>query len=136
LEEIGMYAFNSNRLVNIDFPESLIKIEKFAFESNFLQSINFEENSQLISIGTGAFRHNWNLLNFVLPDPQVNGYEHWLDWDDNKYSSNLTVDNLESFYKIPIEYTLSDDDVEVVNGVIVSYTPGNPYANILNIPED
>ncbi|MBW6537064.1 MAG: leucine-rich repeat protein, partial [Mariniphaga sp.] len=135
IEKIGMYAFASNRLVKIDFPQSLFKIEKYAFESNFLQKITFEENSQLLSIGSGAFRNNWGLLNFILPDPKVNGYEHWLDWDDKKYNNNLIVTNFESFYKIPIEYTLTDADVEVVNGVIISYNPGNPYANILNIPE-
>jgi uncharacterized repeat protein (TIGR02543 family) len=135
LEEIGMDAFHSNRLINIDFPKSLKKIDKHAFYSNLLRTINFEENSQLLSIGSGAFQNNWQLISFILPDPKVNGYQHWIDWEDNKYSNNLIIYNLESFYKIPIEYTLTDNDVEVINGIIVSYSPGNPYANILFIPD-
>ena len=134
LEFIGRYAFQVNRLITIDFPKSIVKIEKYAFQSNFLQKISFEANSRLISIGSYAFTGNV-LSNFTLPDPKVNSYDHWVDWDGNTYSNNLVVTNLESFYKIPIELTLTDNDVEVINGVIVSCTLSNLNANILTIPK-
>ena len=136
LERIGAYSFESNRIINLDFPKSVVQIERSAFEYNNLQNVNFEANSRLLSLGTRAFSsHDQFLNNITLPDPTVNGYaDYWVDWDYTQYISNLVVNNFESFYKIPIEYTLSDDDVEVVDGVIISYSPGNPYANILTIP--
>ena len=135
LEIIGKDAFSSNRLINLDFPKSVVKIEKYAFASNFLQKINFEENSKLISIGSYAFSGNGQLFNLTLPDPAKNNYDYWIDWNGVKYSTNRIINNFESFYKIPIEYTLTNDDVIVVNGIITSCTPGNEYANILNIPD-
>ncbi len=134
LNIIEMNAFSGNRLVKIKFPQNLTSIEKFAFGSNYLQNVEFEANSKLLSIGSGAFQYN-NLLNFKLPDPTSSGHTHWVDWDSKEYSSNLTVTNFESFYKIPIEYTLTDDDVEIVNGIITRYTPREPFANIITIPE-
>ena len=135
LEFIGRDAFSANRLIEIEFPRSVIKIEKYAFQGNLLQKISFEENSQLLSIGSWAFAYNL-LQNFTLPDPKDNVYNNfWVDWDNNKYSSNLVVTNFESFYKIPVEYTLTDNDVEVVDGIIVSYSPASKYANIIKIPE-
>ena len=135
LDKIGMYAFGSNRLVKIDFPRSIVNIEKEAFRNNLLLSISFETNSKLMAVGSQAFMDNWALVNFTLPDPKANGYNHWLDWSNNKYSSNLVVDNFESFYKIPIEYTLTDDDVVVVDGVIVSCKLSTANVNILTIPD-
>jgi uncharacterized repeat protein (TIGR02543 family) len=134
LEIIGKDAFSFNRLVKIDFPKSVVKIEKYAFANNFLQNINFEVSSRLLSIGSYAFNGNAQLLSFTLPDPKINSYDFWVDWDNNKYSTNRTVSNLETFYKIPIEYTLTDADVVVVNGVIISCSLGNANANIINIP--
>jgi len=135
LEKIGIYAFSSNRLVQIDFPRSVIDIEKNAFENNSLRSVNFEANSKLMTIGSHAFMWNEQLSKFTLPDPKANGYDYWLDWNNNKYTSNLVADNFESFYKIPVEYTLTDADVEVINGVIVSCKLSNPNVNILTIPD-
>ena len=135
LETIGKDAFSFNRLVKIDFPKSIVKVEKYAFSNNFLQNINFEANSQLLSIGSYAFTGNWQLLSFTLPDPKINSYDYWVDWDNNKYSTNRIVNNLETFYKIPIEYTLTDADVVVVNGVIISCSLSNTNANILNISD-
>jgi uncharacterized repeat protein (TIGR02543 family) len=135
LEIIGKDAFSTNRLININFPPSVIKIEKYAFAYNFLQKITFEESSKLISLASYAFAGNRQLSSLTLPDPAKNNYEYWIDWNGVKYSTTRTVTNFESFYKIPIEYTLTDKDVLVENGVIISYTPGNPYANILTIPD-
>jgi hypothetical protein len=90
---IGMEAFSYNRLISIDFPKSVIKIEKFAFSYNILQNVKFENNSKLFSIGSSAFIGNSGLLNFNLPDPKFNSYDHWVDWNNTRYSSNLTVNN-------------------------------------------
>jgi len=135
LEKIGIYAFSSNRLVQLDFPRSLVSIEKNAFNNNSLRSVNFEANSKLMTIGSQAFKWNWPISYFTLPDPKANGYEYWLDWNSSKYSINLVVDNFESFYKIPVEYTLTDADVVVVDGIIVSCKLSNPNVNILTIPD-
>lgn len=135
LEIIGKDAFSTNRLININFPRSVIKVDKYAFAYNNLQKVTFEESSKLISLASYAFAGNSQLSNLTLPDPAKNNYDYWIDWNGAKYDTNLTITNFESFYKIPIEYTLTDNDVVVENGVIVSYTPGNPYANILTIPD-
>ncbi|WP_319499683.1 leucine-rich repeat protein [uncultured Draconibacterium sp.] len=137
LEIIGRDAFSRNQLTSVNLPESLIKIEMYAFASNWLQTINFNDNSKLISIGRYAFDGNGELTGFKLPDPSANDYDYWVDWDNTEYSTstNLDVNNFETFYKIPIELTLTDDDVVVVDGVIVRYTPSNPYANVLTIPD-
>ena len=136
VETIGMWAFNINRLTHVDFPNSIIIIDKYAFQSNWLQSINFEANSHLVSIGSWAFYDNWEMSTFKLPDPKENGYnDYWVDWDNVEYRNDLVVSNYETFYKIPIVDTLTSDDVVVENGIIIGYTPSNPYANILTIPD-
>ncbi|MBK6284933.1 MAG: leucine-rich repeat protein [Draconibacterium sp.] len=134
LETIGKDAFSFNRLIKIDFPKSVVKIEKYTFSNNFIQNISFETNSKLLSIGSYAFTGNNLLTSFTLPDPKINSYDYWVDWDNNKYSTNRIVTNFESFYKIPIEYTLTDADIVVVDGVIISCSLNNVNVNIINIP--
>lgn len=58
LEVIGKYAFANNTTLDMQsvcFPASLTKIMDYAFESVFIDEVSFAEGSELKSIGYGAF---------------------------------------------------------------------------------
>jgi hypothetical protein len=126
LKTIDNYAFASNNLSSIEIPKNVTRIGRYAFSSNQLQRVNFEQPSQLINIETGAFYYNYsNLPEITLPEPVIEGYEYqgWLDGKGvihNSSLNNLVVNDFETYYRVLLSYTLTDDDVVVENGVIIS----------------
>lgn len=91
LKNIGAYAFEGHKLVNLNIPASVETISSYAFNSaERLISITFETNSKLtsiseyafttaieltfplilpkslVTIGSGAFRFIWNLKSLII----------------------------------------------------------------------
>jgi hypothetical protein len=83
----------------------------------------FEDGSHLIKIGSHAFVYT-AVTTIKLPTPVVpqDNFEYWIKFDTYRthYQGGAIVspDNYEFLAKF--DYTLTDDDVEVVNGVIES----------------
>ena len=66
LEEIGQYAFSSNRYMNINFPEGMKRIDAYAFYSCYYAKFGpFPEGLQ--TIGDEAFYSCDSLTNVVIP---------------------------------------------------------------------
>ena len=121
LESIGSFAFSDNSISSVDFSSciNLHTIGDYAFLRNSLSSLDITNCSSLLYIGTYCFASN-SLSSFVLP--VVSGYESngWRDGSGTLYMGGQTVTDFTTYYKVPLPYTLTDDDVEVTNGEIVS----------------
>ncbi len=147
---IGRSAFSGNDIVDLTLPQGLIKIELNAFAYNEMEELNipntvthigsgaFYRNkltsvtlpNSVLYIGINAFQDN-ELVSFDLPTPGHSGFVHWYDVDNNTYSGGSTVSNLEIDYSARTNYTLTDDDVVVEDGVIVSYSKTNEHFIII-----
>jgi len=121
LNTIGSYAFTTNSIatLNLSGCTALSSIGNYAFSTNSLAAIDLSGCTALTYIGSYAFANN-TLTGFALPS--VAGYEEygWRDGNYNTYASGETVTNLTTYYKAAIPYTLTDDDVVVSGGVIMS----------------
>ncbi len=136
LSGIGYYAFAYNNIAKLILgPNStLSRIGVNAFYSNSLDTVDLSTCKELVSIGKNAF--GLNLFDgFVLPTPNLAGFENWTDMDHNMLAGGDTATNLFSYYLAVLpEYTLTDDDVEVIDGVIVK--AGNSFkSNNIIIPQ-
>ncbi len=114
---IGERAFSSNSIENVTIPNRVAFIGKYAFDNNFLSSVNFESSSSLLTISENAFSNN-NLTGINLPSSHINSDIEWYDNAGNFYEIGNEISNFSSSYDQP--YILTDDDVVVEDGVIVS----------------
>ncbi len=132
LTTIGNEAFANNQITNLNLSQndSLTYIGTRAFYYNSLSSIDLSACTSLTYIGEGAFYGN-SLTSFQLPI--VNGMEAlgWMDSDGNTYNGGDVVTNLNVSYYVPAIYTLTDDDVEVVDGTITSCSYNFALKNIV-----
>ncbi|MBN2820269.1 MAG: leucine-rich repeat protein, partial [Bacteroidales bacterium] len=121
LKTIGDYAFDKNNINNLDLTActSLSSVARMAFYGNSLTSLDLSDCTALTFIGALAF-YSSTLSSFELP--QVTGLEAygWNGSDGSTFTGGATVSNLEIFYWVPVPYTLTDDDVVVTNGEIIS----------------
>ncbi|MEX1376143.1 MAG: leucine-rich repeat protein [Eubacteriales bacterium] len=140
LEEIGDRAFVYNAFETLTFPDSLLDIGEGAFSNNDLTSITF--GSQLESIGMSAFYGNTlsavtlpNSLEYIgatafgnevttytLPMKSEPDFQYWITSEGDKYPSEHVVTDVHTSHTAIYEYTFTDADVEVVDGVIISWT--------------
>jgi len=124
LKSIGTWAFaagyNSDyKLIDVNLQEcsSLLSISRSAFGGNDIITIDLSECTSLAFIGRDVFSGN-ELESFTLP--QCEGYEEygWKNQSGNLYNGGTSVFNLASFYYVPYNYTLQDEDVVIENGII------------------
>lgn len=159
LEKIGDYAFYENLIASIEFSgiTALTHIGKESFAYNLYTSIDLSANANLVGIGDEAF-YSKNLTSVDISSctslvsigeyafgydyvnslylPIPTGYEDlgWRDGEGTIYAAGSTVYDLYTSYKVPVPYTLTDDDVEVENGIIVSCMYDYFFQDII-IPE-
>jgi hypothetical protein len=125
LTSIGGYAFISNNIKTLDLSgcTSLASIGNSAFNGNAIDTIDLSLNTALVSIGTSVFSNN-TFSTYALPSPNISGlnFNGWLASTDTTFIGGDTVSTATSIsYEAQFgPYTLTDDDVVVVDGVIIS----------------
>lgn len=68
LKTIGAYAFQNRNIYTIDIPSTVTTIGERAFEATKIAKVNFNEDSQLTTIGRGAFYNCSSLKEAILPN--------------------------------------------------------------------
>lgn len=68
LKTIGAYAFQNRNIYTIDIPSTVTTIGERAFEATKIGNVNLNENSQLTTIGRGAFFNCTSLNEMIIPD--------------------------------------------------------------------
>jgi hypothetical protein len=134
IEIIEHSTFSNNSLTNINIPNSVTTIGMYAFSRNSLTEVTIPSN--VTGIGKSAFADNL-ITTFILPTPTREGYDSFTGWIDNEgsiYNAGDEVSNLEIAYIANIEYTLTDNDVIVIDGIIESCNYDFFAKNII-IPE-
>jgi hypothetical protein len=128
LKIIGQGALKNNQTDSVNFTgcHSLEEIHSDAFSGSRIRKINLTNCTALRFIGTNAFSflHN-DPVSTTLPvnvDPYYSQYG-WIDDSLRFYESGDDITDFTVGYHIPAPYTLKDDDLEVQNGTIISFTP-------------
>jgi len=134
LKEINRRAFYGNQLTQITIPGSVARIGESAFSENQLTTVSFEEGNALINIESNAFANNEGLAHIQLPELEDQRFMGWVDDLNNEYLGGQLVDDLSRQYKALYEYTLTDEDVDVVNGTLVRCS-WLGRANVIIIPD-
>ncbi len=131
IRSIGSYAFQNKSLREVDLSNmtNLMTIKSSAFAFSSLSAIDLTNLTQLTTIGQAAFYGN-SLTELTLPTPMLDG--EWRS-GSNIYASGATVVDFlnEYLYTSDTPYTLTSDDVEVVNGELVSVQMEMNYSNII-----
>jgi hypothetical protein len=98
VKEIGYFAFKNNEITNVVIPKSVVRI------------------------GFGAFADNAGLSELTLPSVESGDlkFTNWVDTEGNLYDGGDKASDFEIEYYAVVSYTLTDDDVVVENGEIVS----------------
>lgn len=117
---IGNSTFTSNNITSLIIPNSVTSIGDEAFLWNQLTNVTFEANSNIGIIGKDAFKYNWELLHIVLPTHASQSFVIYKDDNGNSYSPGDTISDFSTNYYTIAPHTLTDEDVVVTNGIIVS----------------
>jgi hypothetical protein len=138
LELIGDEAFYNNEINSVNFNNctSLKLIGGSAFSGNNIPSANLTACGNLTKIEAGAFYDNV-LTSFTLPVVTLPWFLYWSDNGSyDEHENGATVSNLLVEYNAVFEdaYTLTDDDVVVENGYIISCVYIG--SDIIVIPEE
>lgn len=134
VETIAQDAFFNNRIELLVIPESIIEIEKNAFLNNQLSSVVFESNSNIKTILTDAFSGNSSLVQIELPEHKQSDLSSYFDSNNQQYQPGDHISDFSLTYHAKVAYTLTDDDVVVSNGVIMSCSHNFENHNSLIIP--
>lgn len=136
LELIDENAFSQNKLISLDLSgcQNLKVIGYHAFYSNILSSVNLLGCTSMTKIGNEAFGANYYLDGFSLPSVSKFETYGWKDGNNHSYFMGDQVTDKYTFYWIPIPYTITDDNVIVENGTIVSCSYNFEKSDII-IPE-
>ena len=128
LKIIGQGALKNNHTDSVNFTgcHSLEEIHADAFSGSRIGKINLTNCTALRFIGANAFSflHN-DPVSAALPvnvDPYYSQYG-WIDDSLRFYESGDDITDFTVGYHIPAPYTLTDDDLEVQKGTIISFTP-------------
>lgn len=144
LTSIGEDAFNGNKLTELYLSPctALSTIEKKAFYSGLLENINFSNCASLTYIGEEVFSLNritqvdlsdcsslividkeaFYPFKFSLPTNSEYEPQGWKDETGNEYLCGEKISDARLMYYVSAPYTLSDDDVVVINGNIETCT--------------
>ena len=114
-------AFSSSSLTKVIIPASVDSIGEKAFQYNTITNVIFPSNGALRLIGQAAFEGNTGLT-LKLPASNYLNFAGWIDNNNKIYSAGETVSNIFTFYSIHIPYTLTNSDVVMQEGNIISYT--------------
>ncbi len=138
LTSIEDYAFSSNHVASLDLSDcsGLKNIGENSFVSNSIASLNINGCTSLLNIGNRAFYNN-PLSGFTLPEIAYNGitYTIWKDGKNSSYTAGVNpATDLNTFYLPYIQYTLTNKDVVVENGIITSCSYDFELNNII-IPQ-
>jgi len=129
LETIEASAFENNGLSFIELPNTLKRIEINAFRYNSLTLIVFP--AVLYHIGANAFADN-SLPGFQLPNPSEEG--SWNNGRSDEFVFDFTLDYTYTVVSND-PYVLTDTDLEIVDGIIISITtPKEALSKNLIIP--
>ncbi len=141
LEYLGEGAFCRNNLTSVVVPGNIGILRTHSFSYNNISHLTIKEGVKAVqghacfenpfetvllpnsvtNIGIYAF-HSTKPLKITLPTPVIEGVSEivWIDNGEKIYNSGDEVDYDSSFYRIKREYTLTDDDVVVNDGVLIS----------------
>jgi hypothetical protein len=121
LSNLGGECFAHNNIQSLELSActSLEQINRGTFSYNKINSLDITKCSSLSSIGSQCFYMN-PMSSFVLPKNENYKNLPWISDNGSNYLANDSIDNLESYYNIARKYTLSNEDVKVENGTIVS----------------
>lgn len=121
LRKIGDDAFYANKLTALDLSDcpDLQYIGENAFSYNDIDSVVLNDLNSLMFIGASAFAGN-NIASYVLPENTDYSVLNWIDKADSIYSAGDSIINMYGEYHLPIEYTLTDEDVVVEDGNLIS----------------
>ncbi len=135
LRIIGEGAFSYNYIDNCDFSNlpNLKIIGGFAFNENEITTVDLSGLTSLTFLGYGALAYN-GFSTVYLPTNSDYSALGWKDEYGNIYAGGDAITELETLYYVPAEYTLTDDDVVVEDGVIVSCSYNFELKNIV-IPQ-
>lgn len=122
LTTIAFGAFQSNQMEILDLSTctTLEIIGSEAFGNNVLSAIDLSNCTSLLSISKRAFTSNFLLKSFTLPSNAEYQLLGWRDINGNELMGGDEVSDKESFYLVPLSYTITDDDVVVEDGIIQS----------------
>ncbi|WP_346861033.1 leucine-rich repeat protein [uncultured Draconibacterium sp.] len=139
LLEIGLGAFKYTKVGNLDLSNctALITIGDGAFYNNGsgISALNLGHIQKLTYIGSDAFSGAMSTVKeFELPVSNYGGFQGWEDKNGTVWQAGDTVTTERTQYSAIIYYTLTDDDVVVENGKIVSSVEHFPFLYI-DIPD-
>ncbi|NLR94343.1 leucine-rich repeat protein [Flammeovirga agarivorans] len=112
LKYIGDFAFENNKIDNLNFQEGLHHIGKGAFIENQLNPFYLKLPFSIRMIQASAFAGNPDFSYFNLPrdpDDYYNSVE-WKDKSDQRFYSGYQVYNLFSYYTTDLSYSEKDKD--------------------------
>ncbi len=115
-------VFADKGITSLTIPASMTKIGKNAFKGNELLEVNFEDNSNIQTIGLSAFAYNYDLSKIVLPNNITSGFINYLSENGEEFEVGDQINDFTIAYYAIAPYTLTDDDVNVIDGYIYSCT--------------
>ena len=133
MTKVGEDAFSNNDLVEIIIPKSMTTISRNAFKYNRLVSVLIETPSNIHTIETDAFYSN-KISAIKLPTHSDPAFVKYIDGAGNSYLPGDDIESFDTYYRSPMPYTLTDDDVVVTDGIIESCSYDFYYLDIV-IPE-
>lgn len=112
---IGFFAFGDSELTSVLLPNSIRYIESAAFcNNNFSQKITLPTDALYISNDSFEGR---NSTKSNLPSPTIDGH-----WNQGVNGEEIAFSEfLNSHYYIANQYTLTDNDVLVIDGKLIKY---------------
>lgn len=134
IKKISHSSFRNNLISNLIISDGVEEIGEFAFNNNQLTEVNIPNS--VIKIGNNAFSKNINLKRIKLPTPKLDEKIDFIEWIDSKgrtYKGGAYITDYTVSYNAIFEYTLTDNDVIVKNGIIESCSY-NFFAKDINIP--
>ncbi|WP_282038127.1 leucine-rich repeat protein [Saccharicrinis aurantiacus] len=133
LEVIGRSAFERSRFKDVSFPSTIKKINPYAFCSSGIERVVFESESNLLYLSRWAFLSNDKLTEIELPTHSGNFRYYYTFNSSTEYLPGQLISDFSNDIMALVDYQLTDDEVEVVDGIITSCSIGT-YDKSIIIP--